>query len=331
MTEDKMADEQKGLVSAGAGLVRRRQRILWWVFAVNFVLGALGTIPAVSDLLHGALGDSLAGEQLVKGFDIGMFFELLRLPRVGLLRSAPTSFISATLFALFMLFVSGGILTAYRQDRKLTTEEFFAASGAFFWRFVRLVLLSIIPFVVLGNLYLGVGKLSDYVADKTVSGHNGFYVRVLGTLIVVLLVLLVRLWFDVAKIRAVAQQERKMWRNLWRAFSITRRESGALLWMYFRISLVAWITLAVGCLIWLKLPPSAALAIFLLLEMVLLVQLGTRLWQLASAMTWYKRHAEMVPADSVDFTTPHPVEVVEPEAEPRLGLHPDAGLPPADV
>ena len=49
-----------------------------------------------------------------------------------------------------MLFVTGGILTVYREDRKLKTGEFFGASGAFFWRFVRLALLSLIPFAILG-------------------------------------------------------------------------------------------------------------------------------------------------------------------------------------
>ncbi len=43
----------------------------------------------------------------------------------------------------------------------------------------------------------------------------------------------------------------------------------------------------------------------------MLAQVMTRMWQLSSAMTWYKRHAEMVPADVVDYTTPHPEEVVD--------------------
>ena len=68
-----------------------------------------------------------------------MFVELLRLPNVDISRSIPPStFHVVYLFFLFMLFVTGGILESYRQDRRLTTGEFFAASGAFFWRFVRL-------------------------------------------------------------------------------------------------------------------------------------------------------------------------------------------------
>ena len=65
-------------------------------------------------------------------------------------------------------------------------------------------------------------------------------------------------------------------------------------------------------LIWAKLPPTATPVTFLLLEFIILMQLLTRLWQRASTVTWYQRHAELVPADAVDYTTPAPVEIVEP-------------------
>jgi hypothetical protein len=328
MSENHMAEERKGLVSAGAALMWRRQGILWWVFAVNFALGMLGTMPALH-ALKGALGHSLAGEQMVKGFDLGMFYELTRLPQVNLLRFKDPSCLFAGLFALFMLFVSGGILEGYRQDRRLNTGDFFAASGTYFWPFVRLMLLSLVPFVFLGNLYLAVERWSDWVGEKFVADQVGFWVEAAGAIVIVLLLMLVRLWFDIAKVRAVAQKEHRMWRNMWKALGITGREIWTLLWMYLRISLVAWITALIGFLIWTKLPPTAIPATFVLLELVLLVQLAARLWQMASAMTWYKRHAEMVPADTVDYTTPHPLEIVEPT--PQLSLYPETELPPADA
>ena len=71
-----------------------------------------------------------------------------RLPDVNLNALRRAVYMFAFVFFVFMLFVTGGILESYRQDRRLTTGEFFAASGAFFWRFVRLALLSIIPFVI---------------------------------------------------------------------------------------------------------------------------------------------------------------------------------------
>ena len=72
--------------------------------------------------------------------------------------------------------------------------------------------------------------------------------------------------------------------------------------------------------------------------MILLAQLVTRLWQLASATVWYKNHAEVVAAESVAYTPPQPEEVIvvaettvvaetdlplsEPSAPPKEGSEP---------
>ncbi len=328
-----MADNEKGSVSAGFSLLWRRQGILWWVFVVNFVCGGLGTIPAAMTL-NRALHHSFAGQPLSKGFDVGMFVELIRLPNVNLMRSTTGSYLFAFLFFLFMLFVSGGILETYHQDRKLATGDFFAASGGFFWRFVRLMLLSLIPFIAVSMVYQGLDKLSYYAGERAIADQVGIYLFWFAIAVFVLLALVVRLWFDIAQVRTVAQNEPRMWRNTWKAFRITFRSLPSLFWMYLRISLFAWITLAVGLMIWAKLPPTATPVTFILLELILLAQLVTRFWQFASAMTWYQRHAEVVPANSVDYTTPHPEEVAEPAPAPspeQPSLEPGPELPPADA
>jgi len=306
-----MADNNKGLVAAGAALVWRRQRVLWWVYAVNLVLGIMGTAGAHAQLER-TLKHSLAGESLTRGFDLGMFFELVNVPSANLMRSTGSAFLFALLFPLFMLFVTGGILAVYRDDRRFTAGDFFAASGAFFWRFVRLALFSLIPFGLLGAAFSGVRKLSDYLGDRAVSALTGFYILLGGVAVVILLMLFVRLWFDIAQVRAVAQDEHRMWPNLWKALGISRRKVFTLFRVYLCISGVAWVTLAVGLYLWAKLPPTATPATFLLLQFIILMQLLTRLWQRASSVTWYQRHASMFPADTVDFTTPAPVELVEP-------------------
>lgn len=345
-----MVDENQGLVAAGVARVCRHHRVLWWVFAVNLVLGGLGAHIA-AHTLHEKLQHTLAGEPLVSRFDLGMFFELVDRPEVNLMSSHGDALMSAALFFLFMLFISGGILTVYGEDRRFTTGDFFAACGAFFWRFVRLLLLSLIPFAILGGLYSAVQALSDYVDERAVADQASFYVLAAGIVALTLLALCVRLWFDIAQVRTVVQNERGMWRNLWKAIGITRRSLGTLFRVYFCISFFAWATLAIGIWIWTMLPAKTIGLTFVLLELIILTQIATRLWQRASAITWYQRHAVEAPADVVDYTTPHPAELDEPELRIELppaetpdvtpeppsspstepGPNPNPGLPRLDV
>ena len=322
-TRENMADEHSGLMAAGASLVWRRRNILGWVFSVNIVLGALGTLPALRQLHH-ALGHTLAGEQLYKGFDVGTFYELLRVPDVSLLRFRVGSYAFAFLFAVFMLFVSGGILEAYRQDSSLNIGDFFAASGAYFWRFVQLTLFSLVPFGLAGAAYFDVDRASDYLGDKAVADQVGFVIWLVGVIILGLIVLFVRLWFDIAKVSTVAQDEHRMFRSAWKGLAATRRQLRALLWMYLRISLVAWTIMLVAFLIWTKLPPTAIWATFVLLQLVVLVQLGARLWQMATVTIWYKRHAEVLPVGLVDIVSPQAEDIIEPT--PQLPLYPETDV-----
>ena len=196
-----MADERKGVIAAGFSLLWRRQGVLWWVFIVSLILGGLGALPATINIGH-ALNHSLAGQQLTTRFDLGMYIELLRLPEVDITRYDPAVGVSVFLFFLFMLFATGGILETYRQDRRLNTGEFFAASGAFFWRFVRLLLLSIVPFVIVGLIYQGLSKLADHVGDRAIADQVGIFSSLGAVIIFMLLALWIRLWFDLAQVRA---------------------------------------------------------------------------------------------------------------------------------
>jgi hypothetical protein len=325
-----MAGEPKGMIAAGFSLLWRRQSLLWWVLAVNLVCGLLGALPAAVPLAH-ALSHSLAAQKLSNGFDLGMFGELVRLPDVAILRYTTSAWASAFLFVLFMLFVTGGILETYRQDRRLATGEFFAACGAFFWRMVRLMLLSIIPFLIVGLVRAGLSKLAGHIGDRAIADQVGIFLGWAAMIVFLLLALWVRLWFDIAQVRAVVQNERRMWRNLWKSWSITWHNVGRLFGMYFVIALLAWVGLVVGLVIWSRLPPTALPLTFLLLELIMLAQLSTRLWQLASAVTWYRHYAESaVGAEPVTDAIPALAGVETPPAD-LPAASPDPELPPAGV
>lgn len=331
-----MAEENNGITSAGAALVLRHQRVLWWVFAVNFLLGGLGASGAAATL-HRALGHSLAGRELYRRFDVGMFFELVDQPDVNLFRSAPSSFIFAVLFLLFMLFVNGGILAVYFEDRKLTTGEFFGASGGFFWRFVRLMLWSLIPFGIVHFLFHGFSTLSKYVDDRALADQTGFYIDLLGAVIVGLLFLWVRMWFDVAQVRAVVLNERATRRSAWAALKLASRRLGGLYGTYFLIGLLTWMVTLIALLVWTKLPPTAVPVTFVLLELIMIVHIGGRLWQKASATVWYKRNPEPVPVvtepappDLAAVSYPEGTSEVDRSLESYVEPPPAPAEPPAE-
>ncbi len=292
-----MADHPKSVLGAGAGIVRRRQRVLWWVYVINLFL-AFAATSALVGRVGSVLDYTLVANRLVHGFDVSMFAALVADPSAPLGTAVHGSIISSLVFFIFMLFLVGGILEVYRRDQTLTTGEFFEACGRFLWRFVRLLiffLIVLIPIVILERLVV---RWSDKLALNAVAPKLGFWVEVAGLLVVLFLLMAARLWFDMAQVRAVAENERVMRRTLLQTFRLTFTNFGSLFWIYLCPSLVSWIGLALAFRIWEKLvQPEWTGASFLLGQAVVLIWIATRLWQRASETVWYqRRHATPAPA-----------------------------------
>ena len=269
---------RRGVLGEGARIVWRRQRVLWWAFAVNLLLALLGTIPTAA-ALGKILDRSLASGALVDRFDVPTFAELAMSP------ARPFHVASAALFPLLLFMVS--LLGIFA-----TTAEFFEACGRFFWRFFRLLILFLIAIVPVLIFNRVTKSWSDRLAVDSPNALLGFWVQVVTTLIALLLLMAVRLWFDMAQARIVVEDERAVRKALWPALKLTLRRFPWLFGMYFEISLAAWAGLVASFWVWVKwVRPEWVGVTFLLTQGFLLFWLGTRFWQRASEIVWYLRHA----------------------------------------
>jgi hypothetical protein len=282
-----MPQRRKNSLLAGAWLVYRRHRPLWLIYAANLVLGFVATHDRVAHSGE-ALDHSLAAARLVKGFDLGALIELALQPERYFGRPPASVFYNAALFALLLLFFTGGVLKTYRSEEKVPAVEFFRACAAFFWRLLRLVivfLLLLIPFATLAGL-LDSGL--DAIAERSVSEQIPFWIGAALAAALLFLLLALRLWFDMAEVIAVAENETKTPRTLVAAARLTRQNFGRLFALFLSISLVAWAGLAFGIWAWIRhVRPEAIGAAFLVTQATLFFLIVMRLWQRASEMQWY--------------------------------------------
>lgn len=311
--------EQHGVLQAGFRRVWHYQRVLWWIFIINLAFALFGSMPALTKLEN--IGHSAQSQRLTDMFDYGSFSELISNPEVHPFAAQGGSLHFAFVFFFFMLFLTGGILEAYRADRKLTTREFFEACGAYFWRWFRLLIFMLIVMIPILMLASAVSKSFSSLAADSPNEKLPYQVFFVGMLVVGFLLMCMRLWFDMAQVRAVVEEEYGMWRNAGRAFKLTFGNFGSLFWLYFRISFLWWLIFALGFWIWTKMPPGKFEWTILFLELVVLFGFGTRLWQRASEMVWYQRR----------FLAATPVPVpVTPPPDPILAIAPGP-IPPAQA
>lgn len=279
----------------GAGVVWRRQLILWGIFLVNLLLAfgaASGVAHNVADNSGAALNRSLeSAQRLVHGFDVSAIAELGTLPEQplrdqGLLFVWPPFF-----FTIFMIFMTGGILVEYYEDTALGTAGFFEACGRHFWRFVRLAIyfgIAMIPLLILASACSGIYGRID---DASVSPYRAPEFGVAATVVILSLLMAIRVWFDMAQVISMAQNDRRMYRMLGRSARLVWNNFGSLFWLFLRISVVGCVVFGGGLYLWMMIlrPESTGWAL-LLSQAMILVWLGTRLWQRAAETEWYKQY-----------------------------------------
>jgi hypothetical protein len=311
-----MAATNRGTFLSGAGLVWRWQRLVWWVFFVSLIFGFFST-QEMTERASSLLDHNMAAQRLVKGFDISAIVLLQQLPDSPLEIHGHNIIHFSMLFVVFMLFATGGILSAYVLDEKPTTTAFFEAAGHHFWRFFRLLIYLAIVLLPIAGLAAATSALRTHIEEQSISPYTGDYFLEAAAVVILLLLIIVRLWFDMAQVIAVAEDEKKMHRALRRAFGLLRRNFLSLFWLYLRVSIIAWALFAFGLYLWMfHLSPQSNVAAFLLSQLLILIWLGTRLWQRAAESLWYRNYqANQVPEPA---WTPPPAPMYMPTAaEPQ--------------
>jgi hypothetical protein len=290
---------QSGAFFGGAGLVWRRQRVLWWTFIINLILASWGA-RGIANRIAPVLDNSLASAPLLfHGFHLAAMAELASLPGNYLVSGAAPFYLSLVFF-FYMLLATGGILDSYWRDATVTTSEFFMNGGLYFWRFLRMVfflLLTLIPVVIVASL---LNAWAGHVDTDSISPYPYVWIVAATILLVVLLLMAIRTWYDLAEIIAVADGETASRKCLRRAASVLRRRFASLFWLHFRISIVALLGFLAGMHIWVRwLHPEAHRSAFIVSQLIILFLLATRFWQRASATIWYKNCLESAPPSTL--------------------------------
>jgi hypothetical protein len=141
---------------------------------------------------------------------------------------------AASAYIVIWLFLAGGILDRYARERPTRAYGFFAASGTFFFRFLRL---AVVQWAVYALLF---GVLHRWLFDRwypaltrdvTVE-RTAFFVRAAFYLAFGILIAACNLLFDYAKVRAVVEDRRSMIGALGGAVRFIRRNAAAAIGLY---------------------------------------------------------------------------------------------------
>lgn len=304
--------KNRGLLSSAWSIVTCNKRYIIWFYVLNVTLAEFGA-SAFRNQAHVVLDHSLLSQRLVHGFDLSTFLEMLALPEFG---PTSASTMSAMYFALLFFTATAlfmpGILQGYASPYRLPREDFFRACGRNLWRFIRLMIVAGIVFLIVGGILFGIRGTLIKGAGESTNELLPFYTSMAGLLVIFLVMSTLRIWFDVAQADVVLSDQRAVRRSIGKAFRHTWRGLGRLLGSYVVTTIVAAVILLGGIGAWMKfVAPANVFGAFFISQLTLLLLLVPRFWQRAVAVSYYKQHM-IEPIAEQSFVPSTPAPVAEP-------------------
>ncbi len=214
--------------------VKRAPAIIAGVYLVTLLIGVPLAL-VLRGMLASSLGNSLAADSAAAGVNyewmqafadqatgIGATFKptVIGFAAVldnlsAFLDNRPSPYViagAASAYLLIWLFLAGGIIDRFARDRATRAYGFFAASGVFFFRFLRLAVAQWLAYAVLfGAVHpLLFDRVYPRLTHDLTVERRAFFIRLALYVVFAALVAVCNLVFDYAKVRAVVEDRRSV-------------------------------------------------------------------------------------------------------------------------
>jgi hypothetical protein len=210
-------------IGIGIATTFRKSRLLVILWVVNIVYAAVVVSP-LAFLAQKELGHSFLGSN-VRPFDLQWLGEAVlkyqeTLPAIG-----GGLLLAAFLFLALYVFLNGGIIgRLVDREGRAALGVFFADCGRYFWRFVRLFLLSLVFFVLTFGVVLRLlSALISSLIENARTEWTSVILSNLHFLVALLLLSVVHMVFDYARIAVVADEEAKVLKSLSHALKFLKK------------------------------------------------------------------------------------------------------------
>jgi len=226
----------------GSARIWFHKRLLLWLYLVNLLFATVLVVPfreVVSEL-----GKTDLADKFVSGFPLDTFivfwsqqstaFKSLGIAAVGL----------GTIYLLVNIFLSGGIIATLTAKHRVSMRRFLNTAGRYFLRYLRLFVILVIVIGLLAAGYgMGLSDIVDRRQENALTDVSSFFWRAGPLFALLVIVSLILMVFDYAKIRTIVDGRRSMFFASLAALKFALRRglrTASLFYLNLLLVLVLW-------------------------------------------------------------------------------------------
>jgi hypothetical protein len=233
----------------GINEASRSWKMILLLLAANVLL-SLPVIVPIFLLFFGASGGTLAADRLMADkLDAAWLIDVVnhQFPDASIetvaLQAGALFVVMGVCYLLLNTLLAGGVIGVFNSaDGLFTMRKFWGEAGAYFWRFFRLTLISLILYGIAVGIYLLLRWPIKNAAEQASAFESVIYKRWAAMALLALLFAFINMVFDYAKIGTVAhsggRNSKSMFRETFRAFRFAFRNFFRTFGLYLIIALV---------------------------------------------------------------------------------------------
>jgi hypothetical protein len=210
-------------IANGMGTTFRKPRLLVILYVVNVLFAAAVALPFLA-IVQRELGHSFLGSN-VRPADLTWLGEAALKYRSAVPSLTAGVFIAAFLYLALHVFLNGGIVgRLLDREGRSTLAAFAGDCGRYFWRFVRLFLVSLVFYVLTLGIFLRLlSALLEPLKEAALTEWLPLILSNLHFLVALLLLSIVHMIIDYTRIAVVADEERKVLKALRHALTFLKK------------------------------------------------------------------------------------------------------------
>jgi hypothetical protein len=243
------------------------------------------------------MANSFSGERALQKLDLFWLGDFIY--RYMNIAPALTGLIvlAAILYLILAVFLNGGVIGGLnRPEAKSTLADFFHDCGLYFWRFFRLLLLSIPVYLLFMGIFLPLLRaLLTIFSRRAATEWPVLIVSNLRFLALVLLLTIVAMFFDYVKIGLVTKGSNKVLKEIWLTLKFCARRFFKA-WGLFLLAGLVFVTLTLCYLEIARLLPKnrplMVLLVFIWQQAYIFCRQWSKVLFFASELEFIKQHEE---------------------------------------
>ncbi len=262
--------------------------ILFWL--TNFLLALVLSIPFFNLLLNN-LGKSLLSDRLNQGFDYLWYIQFRNLYEVPLNQIPWVIYTVAGIYIIIQTFYSGGLISVFNQYRKNHFVDFFYGGVKYFYRFFKVLLISLIFYSVLfivnniaNNIITDLFNNSEHIVLE-------FIIRFLRYVFLLFFIGIITLVSDYTKVSLVLKNKNKVIKEIFSTILFIKDNFTIVFYVFLLVAILGAVGTILYNLIVITIPrtPYYFLAFsFILQQMLIIFRLLIRMLFCSSEVVIYK-------------------------------------------